>query len=184
MRRDLVQRAMVHDHEAFTELARLAIDKLYAIARLILHDEERADDAVQEALVGAWRDIAALRDPDRFEVWLRRLLIHACFREARRERARGRMELHVETLDPHAPDAIGQVADRDQLEHAFRRLTPEQRALIVLHYYLGLPVSETADVLGLPVGTIKSRLHRTTQAMRATLDAEARTGARLGKRPA
>jgi RNA polymerase sigma-70 factor (ECF subfamily) len=184
MRRDLVQRAMVHDHEAFTELARLAIDKLYAIARLILHDEERADDAVQEALVGAWRDIAALRDPDRFEVWLRRLLIHACYREARRDRARGRMEVHVEVLDPHAPDVIRQVADRDQLEHAFRHLSPEQRALIVLHYYVGLPVSETADVLGLPVGTIKSRLHRTTQAMRATLDAESRGAGLLGKRPA
>jgi RNA polymerase sigma-70 factor, ECF subfamily len=184
MRRDLVQRAMGHDHEAFTELARLTIDKLYAIARLILHDEESANDAVQEALVGAWRDIAALRDPDRFEVWLRRLLIHACYREARRGRARGRMELHVETLDPQGPDVIGQVADRDQLEHAFRRLSPEQRALIVLHYYLDLPVAETADVLGLPVGTIKSRLHRTTQAMRATLDSEARAGGILGKRPA
>ncbi len=184
MRRDLVQRAMAHDHEAFTELARLAIDKLYAIARLILHDDVRADDAVQDALVGAWRDIAALRDPDRFEVWLRRLLIHACYREARRDRARGRIELHVPVLDAPAPDAIGDVADRDELERAFLRLAPDQRALIVLHYYLDLPVSETADVLGIPVGTMKSRLHRTTQAMRATLDADARATAALGKRPA
>jgi RNA polymerase sigma factor (sigma-70 family) len=182
MRRDLVQRAMAHDHEAFTELARLSIDKLYATARLILHDGERADDAVQEALVGAWRDIAALRDPDRFEVWLRRLLIHACYREARRGRARGRMELQVSTVDPRAPDAIGQVADRDQLERAFLRLAPDQRALIVLHFYLGLPVSETADALGLPVGTIKSRLHRTTRSMRASLDADARRTGLMGDR--
>ena len=178
MRRDLVQRAMAHDHEAFTELARLAIDKLYAIARLILHDSERADDAVQEALVGAWRDIAALRDPDRFDVWLRRLLVHACYREARRERARGRMEIHVPAFDPLAPDAIAAVADRDQLERGFRALAPEQRALVVLHYYIGLPLTETAEVLGLPIGTVKSRLFRTTQALRATLDADARNGHR------
>src|SRR6476620_11750529 len=122
MRRDLVQRAMAHDHEAFTELARLSIDKLYAIARLILHDPERADDAVQEALMGAWRDIAVLRDPDRFDVWLRRLLIHACYREARRGRARGRIELHVTPIERAAPDDLAPVADRDQLERAFLRL--------------------------------------------------------------
>ncbi|MFV2064251.1 MAG: RNA polymerase sigma factor, partial [Chloroflexota bacterium] len=83
MRRDLVQRAMAQDHEAFTELVRLSIDKLYAIARLILRDDDGAEDAVQEALVACWRDIAALRDPDRFEAWQRRLLVHACYREAR-----------------------------------------------------------------------------------------------------
>ena len=174
MRRDLVQRAMAHDHEAFTELARLAIDKLYAIARLILHDSDRADDAVQEALVGAWRDIAVLRDPDRFDVWLRRLLIHACYREARKGRQRSLVELHVPVIGPAAPDAIGAVADRDQLEPAFLRLAPDQRAMIVLHFYIGLPVAETADILGIPVGTLKSRLNRTTRAMRATLEAEAR----------
>src|SRR5262245_52491605 len=181
MRRDLVERAMAHDQEAFSELVRLAIDKLYAIARLILRDPARADDAVQDALVGAWRDIAVLRDPDRFEVWLRRLLIHACYREARRDRARGRMEVHAAVIDPVAPDAIGQVADRDQLEGAFRMLAPDQRALIVLHYYLGLPLADTAETLGLPIGTVKSRLFRTTQAMRANLEADARAAGRLGE---
>lgn len=184
MQRDLVQRAMAHDHEAFTELARLSIDRLYAIARLILHDAERTDDAVQEALVGAWRDIAALRDPDNFDVWLRRLLIHACYREARRERARSRVELHVTSIDPSAPDAIGPVADRDQLERVFLRLPSDQRALIVLHYYVGLPVSDTADALGIPVGTVKSRLHRATRSMRAVLDADARRTGLVGDRSA
>ena len=99
MRRDLVQRAMAHDHEAFTELARLSIDKLYAIARLILHDTQRAEDATQEALVAAWRDIAGLRDPDRFEAWLRRLLVRACYREARKDRARRLVEVHVPAFD-------------------------------------------------------------------------------------
>jgi RNA polymerase sigma factor (sigma-70 family) len=105
MWRDLVQRAMAHDHEAFSELARLTIDKLYAIARLILRDEHRAEDAVQEAMIACWRDIAALRDPDRFEAWQRRLLVHACYREARKDSKRSRIELHIPGFDQGAPDA-------------------------------------------------------------------------------
>lgn len=176
MRRDLVQRAMAHDHEAFTELARLSIDKLYAIARLILHDQQRAEDATQEALVSAWRDIAALRDPDRFEAWLRRLLVRACYREADRERTRRLMEVHVPLFETPVPDASRDLADRDELERGFRALKPEQRAILVLHFYLGLPLAETADALGIPVGTVKSRIHRSTQALRAALDAQARSG--------
>ena len=167
---------MAGDHEAFSELARLAIDKLYAIARLILHDEERAQDATQEALVAAWRDLSVLRDPDRFDVWLRRLLVRACYREARRDRARHRMEVHVEGLEHGVPDASLELADRDELERGLVRLQPEQRALLVMHYYLGLPMQETADALGWPLGTVKSRLHRTTRILRATLDADARNG--------
>jgi RNA polymerase sigma-70 factor, ECF subfamily len=184
MRRDLVQRAMAHDHEAFTELASLSIDKLYEIARLILHDTERAEDATQEALVAAWRDIAALRDPDRFEAWLHRLLVRACYREARKERARRLMEVHVPVLDRGMPDGSRDLADRDELERGFRTLAPDQRALIVLHFYLGLPIAETAEALGLPVGPIKSRLHRTTQALRARLEADARATDLIGERPA
>jgi RNA polymerase sigma-70 factor (ECF subfamily) len=171
---------MAHDPEAFAELARLAIDKLYAIARLILPSPELAEDAVQEALTSAWRDIAALRDPDRFDVWLRRCLVHACYREGRRERSWRRTEARVKVIDPVAPDATQGVADRDQLERAFLRLAPDQRALIVLHYYLDLPLAETADILGLPVETAKTRLRRTTQAMRATLDADARIVVQVG----
>lgn len=184
MRRDLVQRAMAHDHEAFSELARLSIDKLYAVARLILRDTERAEDAVQEALVAAWRDIAALRDPDRFEAWLRRLLVHACYREARRDRSRRRLEVHVTSFDRPVPDASVELAQRDELERGFRRLSPEQRTLIVLHYYVGLPLAQTADALDLPVGTVKSRLFRATQAMRAGLDADARAGGVIQERTA
>jgi RNA polymerase sigma-70 factor (ECF subfamily) len=184
MRRDLVQRAMAHDHEAFTELARLSIDKLYAIARLILRDQQRAEDATQEALVAAWRDIAALRDPDRFEAWLRRLLVRACYREARKERARRLVEVHVPVLDHGVPDTSRALADRDELERGFRSLAPDQRALLVLHHYLGLSVTETADALDIPVGTVKSRLHRTTQALRARLDADARASDLIGERSA
>ena len=165
---------MAHDREAFTELARLSIDRLYTIARLILRDPYRAEDATQEALVLAWRDLAALRDPDRFEVWMRRLLVNACYKELRKDRDRRRFEVHIDPVERGLPDPSGDVADRDQLERAFRRLHPEQRALIVLHYHLGLSLADTADAMNLPVGTAKSRLHRATQAMRATLEAEAR----------
>ncbi len=177
MRRDLVERAMAHDHEAFSELARLTIDKLYAIARLILRDDHRAEDAVQEALVATWRDIAALRDPERFEAWQRRLLVHACYREARRGKKRSRIELHIPGFDRGQPDASAAVADRDEIERVFRTLTPDQRAIVVLRYHLGLTVEETAATLGLPTGTVKSRLHRITKALRARLDADERATA-------
>lgn len=176
MRRDLVLQAMAGDHDAFGELARQTIDRLYAVALLILHDSERARDATQETLIAAWRDIAALREPDRFEGWLRRLLVRACYREARKERTRRRVEVHVENIDVGTPDPSREAIDRDQLERGFRILEPEQRVLVVLHYYVGLPLQETADALGLPLGTVKSRLFRSTQLLRATLDADARPG--------
>jgi len=174
MRRDLVERAMAGDLGAFTELARLSIDRLYVVARLILLDSDQAEDATQEGLVAAWRDIAGLRDPDRFEPWLRRLVVHACYHEARKDRRRMHYEGQVKPLDDGVRDPASALADRDEIERGFRRLDPEQRALIVLHYYLGLPMTETALALGVPVGTVKSRLHRTTQQMRAVLEADAR----------
>jgi RNA polymerase sigma-70 factor (ECF subfamily) len=174
MQRDLVERAMAGDREAFTQLGRLWIDRLYAIARLILRDGERAQDATQEALIAAWRDLRGLRDPDRFEPWLRRLLVNACYREARRERRRLHIEGQVRPSAALEADPSSSTADRDELRDAFAALVPEQRALIVLHFYLGLPMHETALALGVPVGTVKSRLHRTLQQMRATLDASAR----------
>ncbi len=176
MTRDLVQRAMAHDHEAFSELVRLSIDRLYAVARLILSDADRAPDATQETLILAWRDISALRDPDRFDAWLRRLLVNACYREANRARKRWSMETDVLRVDPGTPDTSRVVAERDELERGFARLDPDQRIILVLHYYLGLPLQDTAEALGLPIGTAKSRLHRSTQALRARLEADERPG--------
>jgi RNA polymerase sigma-70 factor, ECF subfamily len=174
MQRDLVIRAMAGDHGAFSELTRVAIGRLYAAARLILRDDERAEDATQEALVAAWRDLAALRDPDRFDAWLHRLLVRACYREARRGRRRWAIEMEVRTTEGSEPDPALDVADRDQLERGFRRLDADQRTVIVLHYYLGLSLDEAADALGIPPGTVRSRLHRATQTLRAALDADAR----------
>ena len=173
--RELVERARAGDHEAFSELGRLWVDKLYAIACLVLRDTDRAHDATQEALVACWRDIRGLRDPDHFDSWLRRILLNACYREARRERTRHVIEGRVTSLGAGDPDAGSALADRDELERGFRRLAPDQRALIALHFYVGLPMQETADALGLPVGTVKSRLHRTTRELRANLASEARS---------
>ena len=174
MRRDLVERAMAGDHGAFSELARTSIGRLYAAARLILRDDQRAEDATQDAFVAAWRDLSALRDPDRFDAWLHRLLIRACYREAGRGRRRWALELEVRTTPGSAPDPATDLADRDQLERGFRRLDADQRTILVLHYYLGLTLDEIADALAIPPGTVRSRLHRATLAMRAALVADAR----------
>ena len=175
MPRDLVERAMAGDHDAFSELARASIGRLYATARLILRDDGRAEDATQEALVAAWRDLSALRDPDRFEAWLHRLLVRACCREIRRGRHRWTIEVEVEGHES-VPDADPgfDIADRDQLERGFRRLDADQRMVLVLHYYLGLSLDEAAEALGIPPGTVRSRLNRATRAMRAALDADER----------
>ena len=174
MQRELVERAMAGDRDAFTELQRGSIDKLYAIARLILRDSDRAQDATQEAYIAAWRRLSGLRDSDKFEPWIRRLLVNACYEEARKEKRRARAEGRVRPIDTDTVDPAIVSADRDELARAFETLAPEQRALIVLHYHLGLPMHETALILGLPIGTVKSRLNRTKQQMRATLEADAR----------
>ena len=180
MQRDLVLRSMEGDRAAFTELGRLWIDRLYAAARLILVDQHRAEDATQEALLSAWRDVKGLRDPDRFEPWLRRILVNACYREARKDQSWRRAQARLEPVGGPEPDPAEWTADRDVVERAMRSLDPEQRALVVLHYYLRLPVAETALTLGIPVGTVKSRLSRTTSRMRANLEADARRPSVVG----
>jgi len=177
MRRDLVLRAKAGDHDAFASLAADAFDRLHRTARLILRSDDLAVDAVQESLITAWLHVRAIRDPDRFDAWLHRLLIHACYREARRSRQRQVTEIHVELSDfpsVRERDTQEQTAARDVLERAFRRLTPEQRAVLVLHHYLALPDAEAAVVLDIAVGTYKSRLHRAAQALRGAIEADER----------
>jgi RNA polymerase sigma factor (sigma-70 family) len=173
MQRELVERARRGDHDAFAALAGAAINRLDAAARLILRDPEQAKDAVQNALVRAWRDLPTLRDPDRFDAWLHRLLVRCCIDETRRSR-RQRFDVELSDLDLQANDGTSTAADRDELERGFRRLEPEQRALIVLHHYLDLSLPEVAFALGIPLGTAKSRLHRSLALMRAALEADAR----------
>ena len=174
MDRDLVEQAMDGDREAFGVLARVHADRLYAIAQRILRDGDRSEEAVQQALVIAWREVPRLRDPDRFETWLHRILVHACYAEARRRRE-WTANIRVLPLEgPAAPDDVGALADRDQVDRGFRRLPPEQRALLVLHHYLGLTPTEIAETLGVPAGTARSRLHYAHRAMRAALEADTR----------
>jgi RNA polymerase sigma-70 factor (ECF subfamily) len=174
MDRELVRRAMAGDREAFDALASASIGRLYAVATLILRDPERAADATQDALVSAWRDLSAIRDPERFEAWLHRVLVRCCYREASRERRRRLVEVRSVVDDHRGPDELPGLLDRDQLDRAFRRLDVEERTVIVLHHVEGFLLTEIADLLGIPVGTVKSRLHRGKRAMRAALDADAR----------
>ena len=173
MQRELVERARRGDHDAFAALAGAAIARLDSAAWLILRDAEQAKDAVQNTLVRAWRDLPTLRDPDRFDAWLHRLLVNACLDEARRLR-RHRVDVELIDLHPPSADMQSELADRDQLERGFARLTPELRAVVVLHHYLDLPLPAVAASLGIPVGTAKSRLHRALRSLRAALDADDR----------
>ena len=171
--RDLVMRAKRGDQDAFATLAGAAVARLDAAARLILRDGDLARDAVQDAMVRAWRDLPGLRDPDRFDAWLRKLTVNACIDVARRRRRRSiEVELTPILMPSIADDAAG-IAEREQLDDALRRLDPEWRAIVVQHFFLGMPLAEIAAAMGIPVGTVKSRLHRSLQAMRSTIsDAE------------
>lgn len=170
-RRDLVERARRGDHDAFGQLAAADIGRLYGVARLMVGRPEPARDAVQDTLVEAWRGLPGLRDASRYDAWIYRLLVRSCYRQ------RGRRE---EAADPGywvaaTPDAaLDAVVDREQLERGFRRLPAEQRAVLLLRYYLDLSLADIAASLGLPQGTVKSRLHRGLASLRAVLDADAR----------
>jgi RNA polymerase sigma factor (sigma-70 family) len=179
--RDIVEQAMHGDREAFGWLVTHVSDRMFGIATRILRDTHLAEDALQSALVTAWRQLPALRDPDRFEAWVRTLVVHACYAEARR---RSQWTANVRALPvdgPAAPDEILSISDRDVLDRAFRRLSLEQRAIFVLHHHVGLPLVEIAETLGIPQGTARSRLHYATRALRAAIDDDAPTAVREGR---
>jgi RNA polymerase sigma factor (sigma-70 family) len=166
--RELVEKAKRGDHDAFAILVRAAAPRLDAAARLILRDHERAQDAVQEALLRAWRDLPGLRDPDRFDAWLRRLLANSCYDDLRRRRRR--IEVDIAELDLHSEtDGLASLAVQDELQSALSRLDAKYRALIVLHYYLDLTLPEAARSLDIPLGTAKWRLHQSLGLLRHTL---------------
>lgn len=178
MNRDLVELARAGDHDAFTTLAMGVGDHLYRVARLIMRDVDRAEDAVQNALVRAWQQLPRLRDPDRFDAWIRRLVVNACYDEARRERRRAVVRL---LSDSAAPDRTAEIIVRERLESGMHRLPVEQRAVLVLHHYVGLSLEEVALAVSSPLGTVKSRLHYATRAMRAALEADDRASAIAGR---
>ncbi len=172
MDRDLVEQARKGDREAFAVLVHQVSDNLYAVAHRILRDPGLAEDALQNALVLAWRRIPKLRDPDRFEAWIHRILVHACYDESQRARYWKADVRVLPMAGPSTPDGSSALADRDELERAFRQLTIEQRAVFVLHHYLGLPLVEVAQLLDIPAGTARSRLHYAIAGLRTALLAE------------
>jgi RNA polymerase sigma-70 factor (ECF subfamily) len=178
---ELVERAQRGEREAFAALVGMISDRMYALAARILRDNDLAEDALQSALITAWRQLPTLRDPDRFEAWVRKVLVHACYAEARRRRS-WTANVRVLPVDgPAGPDELLSVVDRDALDRAFRRLSIEQRAVFVLHHHLGLPLVEIADSLGIPAGTARSRLHYATRVLRAAIEADAAPVATKGR---
>ena len=174
MQRTNIERAMDGDIDAYSELVRASHSRLFGIAHLILRDTDRAQDAVQDALLLAWRHMRSLRDPEAWDAWLHRLTVRACYRVARSEHRRTLVELHVapeEASEGAMPDAALIVAERDWLGRELGRLHIDQRVVIVLHYYLDLPITEVAEIVDIPYGTAASRLHRGLESMRASMRA-------------
>ena len=171
---DLIGRAQRGDEEAFASLAVAAGDRLHRVAYRILRDTSRAEDATQQALLAIWRDLPQLRDPQQFDAWSYRLLVRACVTEGGKAN-RWMPNLHLVPADePHETDSTSSVHDRDQLERGFQRLSVDHRAVVVLHHYLDLPLDEVAEALGVPVGTVRSRLLYAMRGLRAALEADAR----------
>jgi RNA polymerase sigma-70 factor, ECF subfamily len=184
VQRELVERAAQGDQEAFASLATQHVDRCYALAYRILREPDRAQDATQQALLNAWRDLTLLRDPERFEAWLYRIVVHACYVESRSDR-RWTARVRVLSVVPTpGPDIATSVVDRDAIDRAFRVLTPEQRAVVVLHHHLGYPLTEIAVTLGIPEGTARSRLHYAVRQLRIALDADVPSVATSQERPA
>lgn len=174
MTRELVVQAISGDRAAFAELAARDLARVTGAAQLILRDRAWAEDAAQETFVRVWRDLPSLRDPDRYGGWLYRILVRTCQDELRRKQRQPRwIALETETLS--GPDHVNATADRDELEHALQRLSPEHRVLIVLAYYVDLSHPEIAASLGIPLGTVKSRLNRALANLRVELSAGDRT---------
>src|SRR4051812_43525150 len=174
--------AMRGDHDAFAALITAATSRLYALACLILRDSERAEDATQEAFVRAWRELPRLRDVDRFDAWLRRLVVNACYDEGRRVHRRAEVglirlgERSVVDISPRR-DMSAALAQTDRIERAFSQLPLDQRTVLVLQHYFDLSHSEIAETVGIPLGTVKSRVRYGIAAMRAALDADDRASA-------
>jgi RNA polymerase sigma-70 factor, ECF subfamily len=171
---DLVIRAQRGDEGAFMSLAVAVGDRLHAVAHRILRDTDLAEDATQQALLAIWRDLPQLRDPARFEAWSYRLLVRACYAEGRRSRTWSPNLRLLPSDEPMTSDPQHAIHDRDQLERGFRRLSVDHRAVVVLHHYMDLTLADVAEALGVPEGTVRSRLHYAMRGLRAALDADAR----------
>ncbi len=170
----MVAQAQGGDRDAFERIVNVSFDRCHGVAMRLLRDRQAAEDAVQQAMVNIWRDLPRLRDPSRYDAWSYKLLLRACYAEYHKTPRWMPTIGESTTGEPRAGDDYGAVIDRDQLERGFRRLSMDHRAVVVLHHYLDLPLDQVASVLEVPVGTVKSRLHRALAEMRSALEADAR----------
>ena len=170
MQSDLVRRAQRGDEEAFAALVPAAVDRLVAVAYRILRDAALAEDATQQALTIAWRKLPTLRDPERFDAWTYRLVVNACYAESSRRRSV--VPFRLLTDDAAVIDSSSQTLERDRLERGFTRLSLAHRTVVVLHVHLGLPFEEIAEMLDIPIGTARSRLHYAIRALRSAIETD------------
>jgi RNA polymerase sigma-70 factor, ECF subfamily len=177
MQSDLVEKAQDGDEQAFASLIVSVGDRLHAVAHRILRDASLAEDATQQALLTIWRDLPQLRDPQRFDAWSYRVLVRACYAESRRSRSQISNLRLLPADEPTAGEGLSSIVDRDQLDRGFRRLSIDHRAVVVLHHYLDMTIEEVAQTLGVPIGTVRSRLHYAMRALRTALEADARLAA-------
>jgi RNA polymerase sigma-70 factor (ECF subfamily) len=168
---DVVRRAQHADQEAFAEIVNESLDRLFAIASLMTRDRSLAEDAVQDAMLRAWRDLPKLRDVDRLPAWLSRLTVNATYDLLRKRRKVRELKPLDDSIAAHGNEAA-QTVDRALVLWAYGQLPAEQRAIVVLHYYVGLSLDEAADTLAVPRGTVRSRLHAALGAMRRAIAAD------------
>lgn len=175
----LIEQARAGSAEAFGELVRPLADRLYSIAYRILRNADQAEDATQRALIGTWQHLDQLREPARFDAWTYRLVVHEAYREVRQV---GRFTASVrQIVSATDPDPSVALAERDELERGFRRLSAEHRTVLVLHHYLGMSAAEIAEVMGVPTGTVGSRIHYALANLRAAIEADERTALAAGR---
>ena len=175
----LILRAQAGDADAFTRLIERRQDALYRTAWAILREDADARDGLQEACVSAWRELPRLRDVDRFDAWLTRIIVNRCrtmLRARRRHRVR---QIDIDIADesgmaPIGPEEGDALAEREAIQRAFRHLSPDQRAVIVLYYLEERSIREVGAVLGAPEGTVKWRLFRARAALAKALTREDR----------
>lgn len=164
---ELLARHVAGDPDAFGEIVRRHRDRLWAVARRTLSDPEEAADAVQDALVSAYRAAGSFRGQAAVTTWLHRITVNACLDRARKAKSRRSTPMPEQErlealLEPHE-SAAGPAERHDlrrELREALNSLPPEQRAALVLVDMEGYPVAEAAEILGVPVGTVKSRCAR------------------------
>lgn len=171
----IVMRSQQGDREAFAALVEAIGDRLHAISQGVLRDRSLAEDATQQALLQIWRDLPQLRTPTAFEAWAFRLTVRTCYAEAKRARRSMPGSIDEIRREPSIADDTARVADREQLERGFVQLSLDHRTVVVMRHYLDLPLEDIAETLAIPVDTVRSRLYHALRALRAALEADART---------